>query len=428
MYYLHMTSEEIRKHLNDEQQNAIDIAISGENMFLTGGPGTGKSYTLRTLIKILHNQDKNFVVTAPTGCAASNINGRTLHSVFGLKRNPVKVEDAQAHFSKLKAPFKKFIKSLQILIIDEISMVDNILFDFVSVLLQLIKDNKLAFGGIQVIVVGDFFQLPPVENVMCFKALSWKLSEFHYIHLNESMRQKDDMDFIKILNKLRYGNITKKTYLKLKELQNKSFDESRIKPTKLFSTNRDVDRINNEELNKLLKNGSQEYSYEATYDTNIPDDIKKYVDRNVKLCEDAQIMVTQNMPEQNLVNGTRGYVLTLDNESVDIMTISGEVHTISFFDATYTKREVMPDKSIHETEYIYRYMPLRLAYAITIHKSQGMTIDCMEIDLSKIFAYGQGYTGLSRAKSLEHTRIVNIQGNPFKCDPEVIEFYENISS
>ena len=302
------------------------------------------------------------------------------------------------------------------------------LFDFVSLLLQLVKDKFKPFGGIQVVAVGDFFQLPPVENEMCFKSDSWRLSAFHCVHLTQSMRQKDDMEFIKILNKLRYGNITKNTYLKLKELQNKSFDESHIKPTKLFSTNKDVDRINNEELKKLLDNGAKEYFYEATYDVNIPDDVKKYVDRNVHLCEDAQIMVTQNMIDKDLVNGTRGYVLDLDENSVEIMTMDGEVHKIEFFDATYTKREKTPDGKINETEYPYRYMPLRLAYAITIHKSQGMTIDCMEVDLSKIFSFGQGYTGLSRAKNLENTRVINLTGNPFKCNPEVVEFYKNISS
>ena len=416
--------------LTNKQQLAIDHVIQNKSIFLTGPPGTGKSYTVEHIIENLNRINKRHVVTATTGCAAVNIGGVTLHSLFGLKAIDV---DTDKHVKKLLQDHKRFlkngegrniygkIKNLDTLIIDEVSMMDNILCDNLSFIMQKIRENDLPFGGVQMILVGDFFQLPPVTNTFCFKSESWNKLNPIIVELDESIRHQKDKAFQIMLEKLRQGKINKQIYGILKLMKQNIFEEDGIKPTILYPNNVDVDTVNEKNMEKLIDNQNKPYMYRAIFSSC---DIKNGYD--VVLCKGAQIMVTRNISiEDKLVNGTRGVVIDLFDDYVTIKTDNG-IHDITLFrqDIIY-----VDDNNKKKIAYV-QFIPLKLAYAITIHKSQGATIDRIAIDIgNKIFAYGQAYTAISRARDLESIQIINLtsfQNHPFKVHPDVLEWYSNI--
>ena len=393
------------------QEYAIQKVLNNENIFLTGSPGTGKSYLLRYIIQLLKH--KNLGITATTGCAAVNIGGNTLHSYFGLKPNI----DINKYIRRLisgKSVIKNKLEKLDILIIDEVSMLDDVMCNDISYILKECKKSKLEFGGVQVIFVGDFFQLPPVTNTFCFLSLSWINLKPKIVELKELVRQSDDKLFQLILGKLRFGKITKQIYDILEN--NKTVEFIDIKPTKLYPNNVDVDKINLNEINKLTGKSNLFKSYYNRKDVNkyLLDNLNNY---NVYLTVGAQIMITRNINiDVGLVNGSRGIIVDLSIDSCKIKTIKGTIHTISYY-----KQDLNDYKNLY-----IMFMPIKLAYAITIHKSQGSTIDYLEISLgSKIFECGQGYTALSRGKKLENIKIIDIHPMSFKVNEKVLEWFNN---
>lgn len=399
--------------LNEKQLLVVNSVLKGLNIFLTGSPGTGKSYVLKEIISKYKLLKKgNIYITATTGCAAVNINGITLHSLFGIKPNI----NIYTYVNKLlKVKFNnqiyKQIFFIDFLIIDEISMLDDKLCDNIDYILKNIKNNDKPFGGIQILFVGDFFQLAPVENSYCFNSKSWKELNPLLIELTEPVRHNNDMAFQIILSKLRYGLINEKIYKILKLLKKNNFDNDEIKPTILYPNNINVDKINKDNLNLLINNN---YKYKTYYPQFY--NIKPTNNFDIQLTENSQIMVTRNISiNDQLINGTRGVVITLKDNSVIIKTQKG-LYEINYY----------IDYINNNNKKFIKFIPLKLAYAISIHKSQGTTIDKLKLDIgNNIFANGQAYTALSRAKSLKDIQIININYNSFKTDLNIIKWYNS---
>lgn len=397
--------------LNEKQKEALLSVTENNNIFLTGSPGTGKSFTLMRIVKLLKLKEFEYGITALTGCAAILINAQTLHSFLGLG---IGTESIDNIIKKLK--FKQNNKynmlcKLRTLIIDEVSMMDDVLFSKISELLCKIKDNKKPFGGIQIILVGDFCQLSPINNDYCFTSPLWELSNLKTIELIELVRQKDDVEFQNILQEIRKGKCSKKTYNRLLSLQETKF-ENDIIPTKLFPINKDVDNINTLEFNKLCKKeDSVKYEYKSVpYNKTIKSELY-----DITLVKNTQVMITRNIDIDNgLINGTRGIIVNLNENSVIIKDKNNKLHTIEYFndlDQFYKP--------------IIKFMPIKLAYAMSIHKSQGSTIDAVEIDAGcNIFTYGQLYTALSRATSLSSIKLLDLHPASFMTHPKVKKFYK----
>ena len=403
--------------LAKKQENVIQSILNGDTIFLTGSPGTGKSFVLQVIMpQLLH---KNVGITATTGCAAINVGGTTIHSFFKLKPDTNVFKHIQKLTSTKCDTYKK-IRDLDLLIIDEVSMLDSILCNTISDILKACKNTDKVFGGIQMIFVGDFFQLPPVTNNFCFLSSSWLTLNPKIIELTELIRQTDDKLFQLILAKLRFGKLTQQIYDIL--IKNKEISFTDIKPTKLYPNNVDVDKINQKEIKKILVNEPKSNIFTAYFTKDVNDNLKqKLYEHTIFLCVGSQVMITRNISIENeLVNGTRGVVVDINKSSCFVKTLNGLIHEINYYPQEY-KNNYIKNLTI-------MFMPIKLAYALTIHKSQGSTIDYLEIDLgSKIFEYGQGYTALSRGKKLENIKIINLHRDSFKVHPNVIKWYQENS-
>jgi ATP-dependent exoDNAse (exonuclease V) alpha subunit len=282
----------------------------------------------------------------------------------------------------------------------------------VNNLFKLVKSNDELFGGIQIILVGDFHQLPPIRNNYCFTSPLWDELKINTIILTELIRQKDDIVLQEILEEMRLGKLSDEKYKILEGLSNTKF-ENGIKPTKLFPVNVNVDIINKKEFDKLVKINNNQmtlYKAHANYKT---DNLDNY---DINLTLNAQIMVTRNISVANhLVNGTRGIIVGLLENTVVIKDVNSIIHHINYFkdiNKNNKKQEIC-------------FMPLKLAYAMSIHKSQGSPIDCLELDLGEdIFVSGQTYTALSRATNINNIKINNLDKNSFFVNKKIIEFYK----
>lgn len=407
--------------LNKLQLKSIDIIKSKQNIFLTGAPGTGKSFTLLYIISYIKTTNLNYAISALTGCAAVLINGQTLHSLFCIG---IDITLPIANIIKNLRIFKKFdiLRYLDILIVDEISMMNTDLLEKCSEILCTIKKSDKPFGGIQLIFIGDFYQLAPVDGDYCFLSPLWKQLNLCKIELIEYIRQKDDEEFIDILSKLRIGKITTKIFNRLKELHNTEFSND-ILPTKLYPLNKNVDYINNTEFNKLyefkkknnINNEKIIYQYNIT---TINNKIYK-IEPDIKLIVGLQIIITRNIDiYSKLINGTRGIIIRLFPDYVVIKDIQGNIHNIKY--------HVDINDTNKNNKITITFMPIKLAYALSIHKSQGATLDSIEIDGSdNIFAAGQLYTALSRGRSLSSIRLLNLSTKSFITNKKVKEFYNN---
>lgn len=398
--------------LNSKQLEAFNLIKNKENILLTGSAGTGKSFTLLNIVKYLNDSKINYGLTAMTGCAAILINGQTLHSFLGIGLGNESIDIILFKIKRRYPGVYTKLKKLETLIIDEISMMNSNLFELISDLFINIKNNEKPFGGLQLVLVGDFCQLPPINGDYCFTSKIWNEIEIHKVMLTELIRQKDDKLFQQILQIVRKGKCPPNVFKILSSLSETKF-ENDIEPTKLYPINVDVNKINEDEFNKLCDKSNNNYKI---YNAVSNDKYIKLDNYSVKLIKNAQVMITRNINIfEGLVNGTRGVICDLYDESILIKDINGNMHIIE-----YVKNIIDNDKGIYIS-----YLPIKLAYALSIHKSQGMTIDALEIDLGlNIFAPGQLYTALSRAKSLKLIRIIDIHKDSFKINSKVKKFYE----
>lgn len=382
------------------QETALNILKSGKNVFLTGSAGAGKTYVLNQYIQYLRERGVATAITASTGIAATHISGQTIHSWSGVG---IKDEITPADLEKLakKKPLRDQIESTQVLIIDEISMLSGKTLSNINQILQFFKVSFEAFGGIQVIFCGDFFQLPPVSKnrepnykKFAFMDPSWVDSKLHICYLTEQHRQSGDQ-LSELLNEIRSGEVSES----MGEMLRENMEESATKDfpaIKLFTHNADVDNVNIKELKKLETEENNFYG-ETEGNAQLANAMKKSVLAPEELClkEGAQVIFVKNNYEMGYLNGTMGTITGFSTDLFPIVTTLDGNEII----AKQTDWSVYDESG--QVVAAYKQIPLRLAWAITVHKSQGMTLDEAEIDLSKTFEPGQGYVALSRVRSWE---------------------------
>ncbi len=406
------------------QNTALNILKTGQNVFLTGSAGTGKTYILNEYILYLKSRKIYPTVVAPTGIAASHLNGQTIHSFFSLGiRDEIDASFIQSLVEKkyLQMRFSK----LSVLIIDETSMVSPFIFTAMDIILKAFKKNNKAFGGIQVILSGDFFQLPPISKSktnkrFAWQAPSWKELNLQTCYLEKKFRQNDDV-LISILDEIRSGTISSNTHDALNSRIGITLDTA-FKPTKLYTHNLDVDKINDDELKKLPSPAQSFFYTSQGAKGNIEKIFKSsLVQENMVLKKDAVVMFIKNNPEKGYINGTTGIVIDFSKDgNLPIVKLSNG----------YTVKVPLEDWSIENDKGSITakvsQLPLKLAWAITIHKSQGMTLDSAQIDLSKTFEVGQGYVALSRIKSIEGLQLIGFNDTALMVDSIILSIDDRI--
>lgn len=400
------------------QKDALTILKLGVNVFITGPAGSGKTHVVNEYIKYLKGHGVPVGITASTGIAATHMGGMTIHSWTGMGVRNYLDESDLAHIEE-RAGTRKRLEDVKVLIIDEVSMLHDFRFDMIDQILKHVKKNNLPFGGVQVVLSGDFFQLPPVSRMgepearFIYESRSWKEGKFAICYLEENHRQKNDISQ-SILNEIRGGEVSDETYELLKGRFRASNDET--EPTRLYTHNIDVDAVNEQELAKL---DQAEAVYEMSSRGRKPlvELLRKscLAPSVLRLKEGARVMCVKNNFDKGYVNGTLGVVFSCGYDMDPIIkTAKGE--KIKIERATWMIEE--DGKILAE---ISQY-PLRLAWAITVHKSQGMSLDALEVDLSKSFEPGMGYVALSRARTLAGLSILGMNEHALKVHPEVLVF------
>ena len=407
-----------------KQNTALNILKSGKNVFITGSAGTGKTYLLNLYTQYLKERRVYPTVVAPTGIAASHLGGQTIHSFFalGIREN---IDEGYVEFLMDKKYLQTRFKKLKLLIIDEISMVSPELFSAMDLVLRGFKGTDAPFGGVQVVISGDFFQLPPVsktpkEKRFAWQSPSWKALELQTCYLEEKFRQ-DDSRLIDVLDDIRAGNISETTNKALEARMDVSLsDEGKI--TQLYTHNADVDRINLAELDKL-EGEEKLYVYESKGSEKNIDKIFKssLVLEELRLKKGALVIFIKNNTEEGYVNGTTGIVQSFSPIDKMPIVITTEGKKIKLEPEDWS----LENDSGKVTATVSQ-VPLRLAWAITIHKSQGMTLDAAQIDLSKTFEVGQGYVALSRIKRIEGLSLLGLNPMALRVDPLILHIDERI--
>jgi ATP-dependent exoDNAse (exonuclease V) alpha subunit len=453
------------------QSSALDILKTGQNVFLTGSAGSGKTYTLNQYIDYLRARRVPVAVTASTGIAATHMNGTTIHSWSGIG---IKDELSDRDLTTLSR--KQFLadrlKDTAVLIIDEISMLHAKQINLVSQVLKHIRKNDKAFGGIQVVVAGDFFQLPPIgskgesnREKFAFMSEAWLDAKFHICYLSEQHRQVSEaanggLDLDDILNQIRRQEVTFEAIAALEATFDQNVD---IKRTRLYTHNLNVNKINDKEL-AALSGEMMRFEATSTGDSKLVETLKKTVrtQDDLVLKVGSKVMFIKNNTELGVSNGTMGELIgfaavkiddskdtseaLIEDDDIDSTADSDEASAKSTKSKTKkdkekpkakkpttqkmpvvrlnSGREVIaePEEWIIEDETgevlaSYEQVPLCLAWAITIHKSQGMTLDAAEIDLSRTFELGQGYVALSRLKSLAGLQLLGMNDMSLQLDP-----------
>lgn len=396
-------------------------------MFITGKAGTGKSVLLQF---IRAHSRKNFIVLAPTGVAALNVGGQTIHSFFLLP--PTFIETKNLHPNSKTT---KILKTLDTLIIDEVSMVRADIMDAIDYLLRKARGNDQAFGGVQMVMFGDLYQLPPVVNdpglrqyfetmnggFYFFNSLAWAGADLEIYELNQNFRQTDEK-FRSILNAIRTGFVDDEIISFLNERASISIPSSGV--LTLATINSTVFDINHRQLENLTY---ESYEFQASIDGKL-EETAFPTEKTLKLKKGAQIMMLKNDSKKRWVNGTLGTIESIGKNDIKV-NIDGKVHAVAPETWNKIRYYFNADKRRVEEEVIssFTQYPLRLAWAITIHKSQGQTYDSVAIDLGwGSFAHGQTYVALSRCKSLETLYLKRpITHKDIIVDPVIVKFMRN---
>jgi len=417
--------------LSNLQQNAVNYFLLGENVFVSGGAGCGKSY----LINFLKNNysQLGLEITASTGIAAVNIGGSTIHSWAGIGLANQPLEHILENLNSFKfSKIKQRIRATNCLIIDEISMISAEVLDLLNKVLQNIRKNQKPMGGLQILLFGDFLQLPPVGNhkdgaKYCFDSQVWQDLNLKNIILNQSFRQSD-AKFVEVLNHIRFGNINDEVK-QLLTARIAVYDNSpAIKPTVLTTHNHRADEINQQFLQQI--NGEVK-DFSATYKGNenkivfLKKNCLAYENLTLKI--GAQVMMIKNsLQKEGVVNGSIGIVKDFSSKKNYPIVEFADQKSYVIAPETWNIEKINLTTKAIEIEASLVQIPLVLAWSITVHKSQGLTLDKIKCDLNYVFDAGQAYVALSRARFLEGVFIDSIDFKKITANKQAIEFYQKI--
>lgn len=399
------------------QKEAFEILKMGHNVFITGAAGSGKTHLLNQYIKYLRDNGAEVGITASTGIAATHIGGMTIHAWSGIgvrdRLTEYDLDDLDS-----RSYLRKRIETAKVLIIDEISMLHHFRLDMIEQAIRTLKRRDEPFGGLQVILCGDFFQLPPVARIgesparFSYHSDTWRNMNLKYCYLEEQFRQSDS-EYLQILNAVRGNSVSNKVVELLKTRLNKK-TEIKVEPTRLYSHNANVDAENERELAKI-KGEVFEYQMQTRGRDKLVETLKKscLAPATLRLKAGARVMFVKNNYEKGFVNGTLGIVAGLSEYGgVRVRVANGRV-----IEAPRVKWLIEDGGRILAELEQY---PLRLAWAITIHKSQGMSLDAADIDLSGSFERGMGYVALSRVRSLNGLSLLGLNNMALKVSEEVL--------
>lgn len=396
------------------QDEALAILESGQSALLTGAAGTGKTYVLNQFIKRAKRRGLSVAVTATTGLAATHLSGTTIHAWSGIGVHETLEARLAGNLGKQR---QELIKKGDVLIIDEISMLHDFRLDMVDRVLRAVRDDQAPFGGMQVILCGDFFQLPPVNRSgaraggFVTSSAAWQEGAFSVCYLKKQYRQTSDQLYSDILNGIRAGVLTR-GQLDALQARAAAVDDPFATRTRLLTVNVDVDSVNHEQLEQL---GGKLHTYHMETHGG-----KQYIEQLMRSClapetlylkKGAQVMCIKNAQDRKYANGSLGAVTGFEKgtdfpvvELVNGKTITVRPDTWELMDGDKRRAQLMQ-------------LPLRLAWAITVHKSQGMTLDAARIDLSRAFVEGMGYVALSRVRSLKHLTLDGLNGMALRVSP-----------
>lgn len=405
--------------LSPEQASALELLRSGENVFLTGGAGSGKSFLIRHYMKELDS--KQMPILASTGAAAVLLGGRTFHSFFGLGIMEGGPDATYLRASK-DARLMSRLRNVEGVIIDEVSMIPGQALMIAEALSQRARESKLPWGGMRIITVGDFAQLPPVTQAgprdWCFLNDVWSGSGFQTVMLSHNQRVSDNL-FLDVLSDVRHGLSTERVRDFLNEhLQTHDEDHP---GTRLFPRKITAEKFNQKKLSEL---DEEEVTIDSIYFGT-----EKHVEILMKTAPvpmklvlklGCRVMFLQNDPQKRWVNGTRGIVTDIELDKIIVKKDNGrevQVDKVSF---------ALQDAEGNIMASVIQF-PLTLAYATTIHKSQGATLDDLWCDLSSLWEPGHAYVALSRLRDGEGLHLIGWNPRSIIVDPKVLDFYKRIS-
>ncbi len=401
------------------QDAALTILKTGANVFLTGEPGSGKTHTVNEYIKYLREHEINPSITASTGIAATHVGGMTIHSWSGIG---IKKELSEQDLDELESreSLVKRIASAKVLIIDEISMLDGKILGLVDLVCRTLRHNEDAFGGLQVVLVGDFFQLPPIARFgevpaqFCFDSRVWSRLAPIVCYLSEQHRQ-EDFTFLATLAAIRRGEVEESVYECLEERRTHP-DEHPEGVPRLYTHNKDVDAENTSALGKITAE-SETFFMTTHGKPGAIETLKRgcLSPEVLELKEGASVMFTKNSFDAGYVNGTLGTITGFDPDTLYPIVMTREGESVTATPAEWAIED--GGKTLAKITQI----PLRLAWAITVHKSQGMSMDAAIIDLSRAFEYGQGYVALSRVRTLTGLHLLGVNQRALEVHPLVLE-------
>jgi ATP-dependent DNA helicase PIF1 len=414
--------------MNEKQKEAVEAVLQKKSVFITGPGGVGKSYVINHIKNLLYN--RNLFVTALTGCAAVLIKGMTLHRWAGISPDNVS-KSIEIILDSMNFKAVKRWRTTHVLIIDEVSMLSREFFETLDLVGRTLRNSNRIFGGIQLVFCGDFYQLPPIINdsiedqdKFVFCSPVWKkMFKNTTIELTEVMRQQDAL-FVSVLNKIRKGIVDGEVIDILNSRMNVECTHE-IKPTQLYSKKHEVDNINKSFLIELEDEiqvfpwitNSTGKSKSSTLLINQWEN-ESSCEKKLMLAIGAQVVLLHNkfQEEHNLINGSRGVVAGFNDDNEPIVqfkevTMCVPMHTWEF---------ETPESNF---KYSITQYPLKLAWALTIHKSQGMSLDCVIIDIASVFEEGQAYVALSRVKSLDGLYILNMDPTKIIANKTVLEYF-----
>ncbi len=416
--------------------------LKTNNVFLTGGGGVGKSYLCEQIIAYHKEHKKQVVVLGSTGISAVCVGGQTLHSffAFGIASSQEEIlRNDKKNKRKLKE-IKQILAKCELIIIDEISMVSANILDMIRYRL-----NTSGYGG-KILFVGDFFQLPPInkktsndllgQKIYAFESLAWEYYEPKIISLSKPKRTKN-LEFFEILNQIRVGKLEQKSIEFLQNLR-QNLDVFKNEPTILYSTNQEVDAMNTKKLYELSGELFLFMAEQKIHDDSLHE--KKFINWKKSLianeCLELKIgalVIFCINKKDSFYNGQKGIIVAIEKETIAVQKESGDIVAVEPHEFTFNEVRVNDDEEVKEHCLAsFKQYPLKLAYAITIHKSQGMSIDNLVCNVDKIFEKSQFYVALSRATNPQNLFLyytgTNFLAHILRCvkiDTKVLDFYEN---